>query len=559
MLIYLGTWTLSAPPNAEEITDQYGLKFKQCSYNWWDHSLAIGEVLFLAWGIRVCYNVRHAESMYNEARLISYAIYNIALVNTTMVAFHLFIFPQAGPDIKYLLGFIRTQLSTSVTVALVFGPKVVRVLRGQGDQWDNKARVRGVTASFSLNGIGLVPEDTPDLYQENEELKEEVQKLAAQIEFMRIVNMEMNNRHLKPKPGGYFTLTSSLQSPLCKASSSQSQSIKQMTSHVNNATISDDGHSGSNSVGTNSIGLFIFPQAGPDIKYLLGFIRTQLSTSVTVALVFGPKVVRVLRGQGDQWDNKARVRGVTASFSLNGIGLVPEDTPDLYQENEELKEEVQKLAAQIEFMRIVNMEMNNRHLKPKPGGYFTLTSSLQSPLCKASSSQSQSIKQMTSHVNNATISDDGHSGSNSVGTNSIGYTKNNTFSDSERAKLAKLLVEKEFSSWQNVHGDASVLKFKISSQRFQELAKLIEQTFPGENSLTYFIPYNKITKSSPSGKLYWQYNNWRQALKDIVPQASTEIEDFEANVNQSCLGVDHNYPAAPSHTTSGQINSSDRV
>lgn len=54
---------------------------------------------------------------------------------------------------------------------LVFGPKVLRVLRGQGDQWDHRARVRGITASFSLNGIGLVPEDSPDLYQENEELK----------------------------------------------------------------------------------------------------------------------------------------------------------------------------------------------------------------------------------------------------------------------------------------------------------------------------------------------------------------------------------------------------
>lgn len=46
-----------------------------------------GEVLFLAWGVRVCYNVRNAESLYNEARLISYAIYNIALVNIAMVAF----------------------------------------------------------------------------------------------------------------------------------------------------------------------------------------------------------------------------------------------------------------------------------------------------------------------------------------------------------------------------------------------------------------------------------------------------------------------------------------
>lgn len=53
----------------------------------------------------------------------------------------------------------------------MFGPKVLRVLRGQGDQWDNRARVRGITASFSLNGIGLVPEESPDLYQENEELK----------------------------------------------------------------------------------------------------------------------------------------------------------------------------------------------------------------------------------------------------------------------------------------------------------------------------------------------------------------------------------------------------
>ncbi|KAE8747621.1 hypothetical protein FOCC_FOCC005600, partial [Frankliniella occidentalis] len=216
MLIFLGAWTLSAPPQAEVIKDSHGLAFKQCQYNWWDHSLSIGEVLFLLWGIKVCYNVRNAESLYNEARLISYAIYNIAIVNTTMVAFHLFIFPHAGPDIKYLLGFIRTQLSTSVTVGLVFAPKVVRVLRGQGDQWDNRARARGVTASFSLNGIGLVPEETADLYQENEELKEEIQKLAAQIEFSKIVAMELHNRHLKPKPGGYFSQGQAvtLQSPM---------------------------------------------------------------------------------------------------------------------------------------------------------------------------------------------------------------------------------------------------------------------------------------------------------------------------------------------------------
>lgn len=43
MLIYLGTWTVSAPPYAEVIADNHDLKFYQCSYNWWDHSLAIGK------------------------------------------------------------------------------------------------------------------------------------------------------------------------------------------------------------------------------------------------------------------------------------------------------------------------------------------------------------------------------------------------------------------------------------------------------------------------------------------------------------------------------------
>ena len=85
------------------------------------------------------------------------------------------------------------------------------------------------------------------------------------------------------------------------------------------------------------------------------------------------------------------------------------------------QEEIQKLAGQIEFMRIVNMEMNNRHIKPKPGGYFSTISSLQSPMSKGASAQTQTSKHSTQQ--NSGISEDGHSGSNSLGTSSIGYDK----------------------------------------------------------------------------------------------------------------------------------------
>ena len=117
MSIFLGTWVISDPPKEVYITDWNKLKFSICEYNWFDHSLAIGELMFLLWGIKVtlfslnliaiwtfqknrnlkndlslspiskkvCYNVRNAESFFNEAKYISWSIYNIAAVNILMI------------------------------------------------------------------------------------------------------------------------------------------------------------------------------------------------------------------------------------------------------------------------------------------------------------------------------------------------------------------------------------------------------------------------------------------------------------------------------------------
>nr|XP_053642561.1 LOW QUALITY PROTEIN: probable G-protein coupled receptor CG31760 [Cherax quadricarinatus] len=193
--------------------------------------ITFSSLLMKTW--RVCFSVRKAESFFDEAKYISWAGYNIALVNIVMVTFHLLIFPKAGPDIKYLFGFLRTQLSTSTTVLFIFGPKFNRIVQGTGDQYDNRARAKGVTASFSLNGLGVMNDEPADLSQENEELKEEIQKLAAQMEFMKIVHMEMNNRHLKPKPGGYFSEKNSV------INTAQSPGAKNLPPPVQAAKVSD--------------------------------------------------------------------------------------------------------------------------------------------------------------------------------------------------------------------------------------------------------------------------------------------------------------------------------
>lgn len=43
MAIYLAAWTISDTPRPKYIVDWNELKFKQCDYNWWDHSLTIGK------------------------------------------------------------------------------------------------------------------------------------------------------------------------------------------------------------------------------------------------------------------------------------------------------------------------------------------------------------------------------------------------------------------------------------------------------------------------------------------------------------------------------------
>jgi len=204
MIIYLAAWTLSDPPQGIYILDSEGLKFKQCSYGWWDHSLALGEFLFLMWGIKVCFSVRKARTHYDEAKLITWSIYNIATVNIIMAAIHLILFPNAGPDLKYFFGFLRTQMSTTVTIILVFGPKFLRLVRGTANELDDSIRARGHAAS--MIEVPLEREASQkDIYVENEELKEEIQKLAGQIEYLKIVGMLVENPHIKPKKDGYFS------------------------------------------------------------------------------------------------------------------------------------------------------------------------------------------------------------------------------------------------------------------------------------------------------------------------------------------------------------------
>ncbi|RUS88963.1 hypothetical protein EGW08_003299, partial [Elysia chlorotica] len=84
------------------------------------------ELLFLLWGVRLCIVVRKAPSEFNESRFISWAIYNEFLLSLFLNVSMIFLrdpFPT-NPDLIYLVLFIHTQLTTTVTLAFLFGSKV---------------------------------------------------------------------------------------------------------------------------------------------------------------------------------------------------------------------------------------------------------------------------------------------------------------------------------------------------------------------------------------------------------------------------------------------------
>ncbi|XP_059612618.1 probable G-protein coupled receptor 158 [Phlebotomus argentipes] len=129
--------TIVAPPRVVVGRTTDDLKAYLCKTDWWDHTFTSMEVLFLAWGVRLCIMVRKAPSEFNESRFISMAIYNEFLLTCFLNVSMLFLQSPANPDLLFIIFFCHTQLTVTLLLALIFGSKVYLVFRGGGKPEDS--------------------------------------------------------------------------------------------------------------------------------------------------------------------------------------------------------------------------------------------------------------------------------------------------------------------------------------------------------------------------------------------------------------------------------------
>uniref|UniRef100_A0A1A9W9N2 G-protein coupled receptors family 3 profile domain-containing protein n=1 Tax=Glossina brevipalpis TaxID=37001 RepID=A0A1A9W9N2_9MUSC len=190
--------TLVSPPDVVVGRTADDLKAFLCKTDWWDYTFTSMEVVFLAWGVRLCIMVRKAPSEFNESRFISMAIYNEFLLTCFLNVSMLFLQSPANPDLLYIIFFCHTQLTITLLLCLIFGSKVYIVLRSgkshqesismgaksSGPKFNFRPQVRTFanTGSVTASTVPIAGTSSAENKLSEQEALEEIRQLSVQLQ-----------------------------------------------------------------------------------------------------------------------------------------------------------------------------------------------------------------------------------------------------------------------------------------------------------------------------------------------------------------------------------------
>ncbi|KAK6166614.1 hypothetical protein SNE40_023265 [Patella caerulea] len=190
------------------------LLYKLCKSHWWDYVIELSEFLFLCLGIYMCYCVRSAPSDYSERKYVSAAICYEAILSFIFYVLRHIWWLDLHPDYLFLMYFIRCQLTVTVVLILVLGPKLWYAHRpmdddlmrnraySQSDVQDNAApETMKLNVGISSNGdvdVGEISLTEMD----PEDIRAELKRLYTQLQIYKTKTMRKDNPHISKRRGG---------------------------------------------------------------------------------------------------------------------------------------------------------------------------------------------------------------------------------------------------------------------------------------------------------------------------------------------------------------------
>ncbi|XP_050314019.1 probable G-protein coupled receptor 158 isoform X2 [Anthonomus grandis grandis] len=203
--------TLVAPPIVIVGRTEDDLKAYLCRTDLWDNFFSVVEIAFLIWGIRLCVVVRKAPSEFNESKFISLAIYNEFVLCLFLNVTTFFLQKPANPDLMYIIYFVHTQLSVTLLLGLIFGSKVIMVVKNKEKHQEDSssmvykapskflARGRQEASQFTSANSSVAGQELIYSKYSEQDIQEEFLRLYTQLELLKERNMRMGNRHLASK------------------------------------------------------------------------------------------------------------------------------------------------------------------------------------------------------------------------------------------------------------------------------------------------------------------------------------------------------------------------
>lgn len=278
--------TLVSPPVVVVKRTADDLKAFLCKTDWWDYTFTSMEVLFLAWGVRLCIMVRKAPSEFNESRFISMAIYNEFLLTCFLNVSMIFLQSPANPDLLYIIFFSHTQLTVTLLLGLIFGSKVYIVLRSGKSHLDTigmGAKSSGAKFNFrpQIRTFGNPSSATTSTAQLETKLSDQ-----EALEEVRLLSLQLQRiQEMAPPKGLAVNTISHLLESLKSSSSSQLQSsttkLQQQNSHVSIFSLNNDvdKYQQNNNM-SSTLPITIFPQE-TEQNETVQVVAKSVNTSMT--------------------------------------------------------------------------------------------------------------------------------------------------------------------------------------------------------------------------------------------------------------------------------------
>ncbi|KAL5008797.1 hypothetical protein ScPMuIL_014378 [Solemya velum] len=120
---YLAAWTAASPPHVIVARTSSDLKYPVCSEAWWSYAAQGAEVVLLLFGCYLCFTVRKAPPHFNESKKIAWSVYNAIILGCFILVLKVFIGSSSGPDVLFVLLFLKVQAYVTITLIFIFAPK----------------------------------------------------------------------------------------------------------------------------------------------------------------------------------------------------------------------------------------------------------------------------------------------------------------------------------------------------------------------------------------------------------------------------------------------------